>query len=369
MLTVSITVHVRGMSKQTYFYTDKPAFGLDIGHGSLKVMQLDMSQKKPSITGFGDTTFDISALNDGTIADPLPIAKAIHELFQHQLKGVITTRRVAMALPGHRTFSRAIQVPKLSSKELREAVELEIEQYAPMPLTELYLDYTIARETADSYELFAVAVPKKIVDSYLALTDMLNLKPVLIEPTMAASARFFATQDAQSNTTAVIIDFGSLTADICIFDKTITAVSTVPAGGLVFTEAIRTRLQVDQNEAGFIKTKYGLGSSVVQKDVREALEPSLQKTVAEIRRMIRYYDERFGTGSSVGQVVMLGGGANMPGLGDYLTDELRIPVRTHSHPWALFDYDGLKPPAQPDRLMYATVAGLSLLKPNEVFAI
>jgi type IV pilus assembly protein PilM len=65
-------------------------------------------------------------------------------------------------------------------------------------------------------------------------------------------------------------------------------------------------------------------------------------------------------------VVILGGGANMPGLGDYLTNVLRMPVRAFN-PWNMLNYEGLEAPSGPDRLMYATVTGLSLLDPREVF--
>jgi type IV pilus assembly protein PilM len=355
------------MNKPTYFYKDKPLFGLDIGHGSLKVMQLHAEGGQTKIVGFGTTTFDIHALNDGVIADPKAIATQVHSLFQHGLVGSITAKRVALAIPTYRTFSRSIQLPKLSDTELREAVQLEVEQYVPVPIQDLYLDYSMTGRSPDGgVELFVVAVPKTIVDSYLALTVMMGLEAILIEPTMASCARLFA-KDTQSDVPSLIIDFGSLTADISIVDKTILATSTVPAGGLVFTEAIRNKLQITQEEAGDIKTKYGMGVSVVQKDVKKALEPALEKLVTEIRRMLRYYDDRYGPDKHVGQIVILGGGANMPGLGDYLTDELKVPTRTHNHPWALFKHEGLKPPLPADRLMYVTAAGLGLAQADEVF--
>ncbi|HEV7454180.1 MAG TPA: type IV pilus assembly protein PilM [Candidatus Saccharimonadales bacterium] len=354
------------MNKPTYFYKDKPLFGLDIGHGSLKAMQLGTHDGKTVIDGYGTTKFDIHALDDGVIIDPKAIATKIHAMFQHDIVGRITAKRVAMAIPTYRTFSRAIQLPKLSDAELREAVQLELEQYVPVPLQDLYLDYVTTNESANGIELFVVAVPKKIVDSYLALSTMIGLEAILIEPTMAACARLFS-NDRQSDVPSLIIDFGSLTADICIVDKTVLATSTVPAGGLVFTEAIRNKLQITLEEAGDIKTKYGLDVSKVQKEVVAALQEPLEQLVTEIRRMLRYYEERYGPDKHVGQIVILGGGANMPGLGDYLTDVLKVPTRTHNHPWALFEHDGLKPPIPADRLMYVTVAGLALMKSGEVF--
>ncbi|PIZ61962.1 hypothetical protein COY17_03355 [Candidatus Saccharibacteria bacterium CG_4_10_14_0_2_um_filter_52_9] len=82
--------------------------------------------------------------------------------------------------------------------------------------------------------------------------------------------------------------------------------------------------------------------------------------------MIRYYEERYGNDRPVEQLITLGGGANMPGLSDYFTQSLRLAVR-YLDPWQYLDHTGLQPPAIPDRPMYATVAGLSLVRPSEVF--
>jgi type IV pilus assembly protein PilM len=83
--------------------------------------------------------------------------------------------------------------------------------------------------------------------------------------------------------------------------------------------------------------------------------------------MIRYHEEHYGSEKPIEQVIMLGGGANMPGLSEYLTDSLRLPVRVHD-PWQYLDYKGFQVPNKADRLMYATVAGLSLVNPKEIFA-
>lgn len=365
-LCLGVVKRISMNNKPPYFYTDKPLFGFDIGNGSLKVMQLESTRTGLAIVGYGTTTFDRKSFDNGVIQDHKAVSTAIRNLFKYQLVGEITTNRIAMGIPSYRTFTRLIQLPKLSDSELHEAVQLEVEQYVPRPLEELYLDYTTTRQTADSRELFVVATPKKIVDSHLALARSLGLETVSIEPAITACARLFA-RDKRSQTTTVIIDIGSLTADISIFDKSILATSTVPAGGLVFTDAIKKRLNINQEEAGFIKTKYGLDTNVAQKEVKEALYPALQRIITEVRRMIRFYEERYRPESHIDQIVMLGGGANMPGLAEYLTDQLKAPVRTHNHPWAIFDAAGHKPPAPADRLMYVTAAGLGLLNPKEVF--
>jgi len=349
----------------SYFFKDKPVFGFDLGYGSFKIMQSDTRGARPRVLGYGTASFDSSATQEGVIVKPELIAEATKKMFDQDFHGKLTTRRVAMAIPSYRSFTRTIQLPQLAGNELNQAVELEIEQYIPVPLKDLYVDYSITSKKEGSMELLAVAIPRKIVDSYLNLAEVMGMDPILIEPTTASASRLFS-YDNNSDITTVIIDFGSKTADIGIYNKTTLVTGTVPAGGMVFTKLIKDKLHVSDAEAGFIKTKYGLSMSKKQKEITTALTPALQKIVTEIRRMSRYYEERYGSDHNISQVVILGGGANMPGLGDFLTNELRMPVRAYN-PWNILHYEGMQAPSGPDRLMYATVAGLSLLDPHEVF--
>lgn len=355
-----------------YFFRAKPLFGFDIGNGSLKVMQVAVGGsgakkrvKNPQVIGYGTASFDTGAASEGVIVNPEVVAKSALELFNHHLIGDITTHRAAMTIPGYRTFTRSIQLPALKPNELLEAVRLEAEQYIPMPLDDLYLDYHILNRSKEGAEVLAVAVPRKIVDSYVDLARILNLEPVLIDTTLGAGGRLFAL-DSQSDVPTVLIDFGSLSSDISIYDKDILATGTVQGGGLSFTRNIRDKLHVTDAEAQLIKTKYGLGVSRRQKEISEALDPILQQIVKEIRRMIRYHEERYGNKRPIQQVITLGGGANMPGLSEYLTNALRMAVRS-CDPWQYFDYKGLQPPSVADKPMYATAAGLSLAEPREVF--
>lgn len=358
-------------AKISNFYHDKPLFGIDIGHGSLKVMQIvdqpqaPNSKAMPRIIGYGSANFDKSAQKDGVIVQPEIIAKAAHRLFQHDLVGDITTRRVAVAIPAYRTFTRSVQLPKLQPSELAAAVQLEAEQYISAPLDELYLDYDIIRKTETSTEIFMVAVPRTIVDSYLDLAQLLGLETVLIEPTLSSSARLLSL-DERNNLATFIIDFGSLSSDISILDTSTLVTGTVQGGGEDFTNSIKKSLNVTLDEANLIKTRYGLGVSKKQKDIVKALEPTLDQIIKEIRRTIRYYEERYGTERPISQIVTLGGGANMPGLSEYLIDKLRIPVR-HGEPWHYFNLKGLHAPSDAEKPMYATVAGLSLASPGKVF--
>lgn len=355
------------MSSKVLLYKNKPVFGLDIGFSSMKVMQIERAHKKKIVSGYGVANFDPGVLIDGVIKDPEAIAKAATEMFNKNLVGDITTRRVALAIPAARTFNRTVKLPGISGrKQLDEAVRLEAEQYIPLPVDELYIDYDVISQSADSVELLAVAAPRKIIDSYLLLTRLLGLEVIAIETTIGSGSRLFV-QAEESSMPTILIDFGSVSSDITIYDQTLVVTGTVPGGGDSFTSLISDKLKVSHAEAQVIKSKYGLGVSKKQKEITDCLTPLLDQHVKEIKRMIRYYEERSGSERRIEQVVTMGGGANMPGLSGYLTSQLRLPTRM-CNPWQKLEFGGLQPPNAIEKSMYVTVAGLALIEPEEVFA-
>jgi type IV pilus assembly protein PilM len=349
----------------TYFYQDKPVFGLDIGYNTLKVMQIGTGDNKRAIIGYGVATFEPSAIVDGVIKDPEAIAKVAHNLFAHNLVGDITTRRANVAVPAARTFTRSMTLPKLNRKDLGEAVRLEAEQYIPVPVDDLYMDFAPIAQKDKDIELLAVAIPKKVVDSYVDLLNIIGVETVSIETTISAGSRLFL-QAEQSDVPTVLIDIGSLSADITIYDNALVVTGTVPCGGDSFTAAIADALKVTRQEAHIIKTKYGLAVSKKQREITESLRPIIDQMLKEVRRMIRYYEERSGTERKINQVVTMGGGANMPGLSDYMTSHLRLAVRM-CDPWQHLDFNSLQPPNKVEKSMYITVAGLALVNPKEIF--
>lgn len=361
-------------TKVPNFYRAKPLFGLDIGTDTLKIVQLKDSSSpsigkdnKPKIMAYGYCRFDKSAMDDGVIVKPDTLAASAKQLMANGMKGRLNTNRVAMAIPANRAFSRSIKIPNMSRQQVKEAVELEAEQYLPLGLNEIYLDYQIVRKTlSNELEIVLIAIPRKIVDSYMALAEALELEAVVVESTLSSSGRIFSI-DKHSRSAAVIIDFGALSSDISIFDKDIIVSGTVEGGGVSFTELIRKLLKIPAEEAEIAKTRYGLNASKKQGEIKQALEPILQKVIKETKRMLRYYEDHYGSIKPIKQIVTLGGGSNMPGLSDYLTENLRLAVR-HGDPWQFIDYKKLGAPPEAEKSMYTNALGLALISPERIFS-
>lgn len=352
---------------QSLFYKDKPLFGLDIGTNSIKVMQISLMNKKTTsrdILGHGSIKYNKDSVSkDGVLEKPELIAQAVVELFNNKLVGEINTRRVALSVPVAKTYNKVLNLPNMPLKTLPEAIRFETEQYIPVPIDDLYTDYNITKKDDSGYELFVSAAPKKLIDSYLNVMKLLGLETVAIETTINASSRLVK-QAEHTDVPTILIDLGSQSVDITIFDKQIIVTGTVIGGGDDFTKLIAKGLDVSEQVAYKIKSKYGLLVSKKQNHIKEALDPILQSIVKEIKRMIRYYEDRNSTEHKIDQIITMGGGANLPGLSEYLTDALRLPARM-CNPWTHLNYGKLQPPNETEKTMYITVAGLALINPKE----
>ena len=348
------------------FYKDEPLFGLDIGHATLKAIQIAKPAGQPStIVGYGTSAFAPEAIQNGEIVKPELVAQAMHQLFEKNLQGKIDSRRVACALPTSRTFSRPMKLPPMDHHDIVEAVNLEAEQYIPIPPGNLYIDYEISRQDAQGIELLLMATPKKIVDSYLELLQSLELEPVAFEPSISAAARLLNIAGA-SQEPSILVDIGAVTTDIAIFDKTLLVASTVNGGGDSVTEAIAKALRQSPAQAAELKDKYGIAYSPKQQRIVDAVKPQLETLVREIQKSVRYYSQQASSsGQKITRVVSLGGGAVMPGLDHYLSKELRLPTQNLA-PWSKFSFGSLPVPSDAGCSMYLTVAGEAILTPGEL---
>jgi type IV pilus assembly protein PilM len=353
-------------SSEIYFFEDRPLFGLDIGHNTIRVMQLDLTHKMPRLKGYGSVAFDPAAIVDGVIVKPEIVSRAALHLFRKGLVGDISTNRVAVSLPANHAFTRAVRLPKIGPEDIAEAVQAEAEQYIPGHADNLYLDYMTLREDDEGIEVFIVAMSKAIIDSYMMLMHLLGLEAVLFDTSIGASARLFA-HDSQSTVPSLLVDFGTGSTEITVFNHGIVVLGTVSFGGDDITKSISRKLGITPQEALVLKSRYGLSSSLVQKQVAAAVEPSLDLLIKEIRRTIRYYEQRYVKEPPIGQIVAMGGGANMPGLTDYLTDRLRLPTRSFD-PAPYIEFGHLKHFYSADRASFVTAAGLAVAHPSEVFA-
>lgn len=356
--------------KTPLFYHKRPMFGLDIGSQTVKFLQLDIHPKKASVKAYGSVATDQKIMQSGVITNVSKAAELVDELLANSV-GSLTTNRVVMSIPVSHVFTRVLTLPAMSKKELDSAIQLEVEQSVPMPSKDLYYDYETT-DTGDEANMLVrmVAAPRDIVNSYSDVCDMLGLDLALVQTNIRADAQLCKMyEDMTPDSPYIIVDVGGDSIDVGILDDTLRVTGTVDEGGNSLTEAIAKALHLSPAKANAVKVNQGISAGTQQAKIKAAVSPILDKVIEEIKRMIRFYEERVREGSEISQILIVGGGANMPGLGDYLTNATHIATRVSS-PWGKsISFGRLEPPEHVNLPRFLTCAGLALANDEETFGL
>jgi type IV pilus assembly protein PilM len=344
------------------YFKDKPILGLDISQTGMKVMAVDA--KKWLVTGYSSVDLDPAKVQASIEGTDDYLETTLKEMLQSGLLGSLPSNHAILSIPTNRTFTHAFTVPPDAQKHIDDMIALEVDQYIPLPLETLYVDYQIINQSKEGSKALLCAVPKSIVDRCVEIAENSGLRVCAVEPSINAVARLLKfTEDA--DLTTAIVDIGPASTDIAIFDKTIRVTGSVAVGSNTFTLDIAKHLKVPLENAHQLKVLSGLNAGPRQQKIRSALEPGLKKIVTETRKVMRYYTERIDSEKKIEQLLIVGGGSNVPGIGDYFTNDLVMPARVAS-PWQLLNFGTLPQPAKQFRPRYITVAGLACVPPKEL---
>ena len=346
------------------FYKDKPIIGLDISQTGIKVMAVD--PKKWLVLGYGSVDLDPAKVQKSLDSSDNYLAENIKSLLTDKLIGTLPSNHVVLGVPTSRTFSRTFTIPLAAEKNLSDAVEVEVDQYIPIPMASLFVDYeVIARNKTDATVIMS-AVPRTLINNCTAALHEAGLQPILIEPSINSVARVLEATE-EGHLTTLIIDIGPASTDIAVLENGAIRVSGgLGIGGNTFTLDIAKKMNVALENAHQLKVLNGLNAGPRQAKITSALQPSLQRILSEVRKVIRYYNERLNDDHKIEQVLVVGSGSNVPGIGDYFTNELVMPARVAS-PWQQLDFGKLPQPSKQFRPRYITVAGLASIEPGSIW--
>lgn len=347
-------------------YKKQALFGLDIGQHTAKFLQLKQVGKKYGLVGLGSVTLENSTVIEGVIAEPEQLAEKLRDGLKRAEIGKITARSVAAGLPQAYLFSRIISLPSMAQDKLSEAVHWEAQQYIPMPMNDLYLDYEIVTTLKDDkgepreYEILLVAAPRAIIDSYMKLFEFMQLIPHSLETTLAANIRALHPHGSQ-DAAVVVIDAGSTATDMAIVTDVVRVTTTIAFGGDSLTYDLTQKLKIAEANAIEIKTKFGIGPSGLQPKILAAVGPRLNTLITEVQKLIKYYHERGQTEKtqSIQRILLTGGVSRMPGFAEYLSAHTKLPVDISS-PWDHQPMKKAQPLPHTTATAYTTAFGLAL---------
>jgi len=123
--------------------------GLDLGSFSIKVVCLSKHGKGYRLEAIGIALNPYGARPGGDDASQVKVAEAVKKLLSDTR---LSSAKAMLALPESSVYTRVVEMPSLSDSELASAIHWEAEQYVPVPLDQVNIDYEVISRPDKSSE-------------------------------------------------------------------------------------------------------------------------------------------------------------------------------------------------------------------------
>lgn len=337
--------------------------GLDIGHSSIKMIQLAINNGHISIIAADKARID-SAYEDRQQRKSFVVAEIKRMLAEGNFRG----RNVVSCLPNERLRITSLRLAETNSDEIERALRKEVTQRFGLDPDKDAINFLRAGdvrqgdETKSEFILFAA--DDESIKDHIELLEEAGLKPVGIDAVPCALFRSFERslqRQEDRERTAIFVDIGSqFTTVVFGHGREISFVKQIQMGGQSFNQEIAAKLGVSITEAEMLRSRIrsertanagselwastqspigqdNLPGSETPKEPLQTLDPSTQqvmvdavRTVAEnlareISLCFRYYTVTF-RGKRVERAVFSGGEAYEKILLNVLRRQLAVEV-------------------------------------------
>jgi type IV pilus assembly protein PilM len=171
---------------------DNP-IGLDISELSVKFVQFKKLGRHLDLAVFSDVPLPQGLMNHEIISSDRGVTDFLVDLFATKSyhSGRLKGRSVVASIPESKAFVRVINLPSLLPEELETAVPIEAEQYIPLPIDQMELDWQVIAPSqepgagSEGLKVLITATPKEYVAN---LVEVLNSAGLVVQAVEAESA-------------------------------------------------------------------------------------------------------------------------------------------------------------------------------------
>ncbi len=317
------------------FGLKKPTFlGIDFGTSSIKAVELRVEEDKVYLNNYAEinlTTIERGG-DDGQGNYDARVTTYLRALLERlQPK----TKQVYVAMPAFIGLVALAEFPRMSEKELQEAIQFEAHKYIPSPLEEVALSWEIVGEvggsspdgkSAGKVEVLLVAALNKEVERYESYIGSVGYDMQLLELETFSMVRAVVDGDAG---VFLVADIGSRATNLVLVENGLVKVSrNLDVGGRDITRTLTEGLGISEDRAESLKKS---SKDYLNAPGNKLIFPALEAILSEMQRIIGMHQTRH-PDRPIDGIILSGGTAGLTGLSTYYSNLLNLPV-TIGDPW------------------------------------
>jgi type IV pilus assembly protein PilM len=305
-------------------------FALDIGTSAIRVVQLKQSGEGWNLVKYGAAPVDIRIASSDAPEDQRRLGEVITNLIT---QAGITLHNVVVGIPSNKTFVTVVDLPDLPAQELASTIKYQAEQFIPMSLDDVKIDWSILGKSVrdpGKIEVLLASVANKFSEARLDMIENLGLNVVAIEPDSIALVRSLLPLGAKD--VRMIIDFADFTTDIVIvLDGAPRLVRSIPVGMQTLVKAAMQNLNIDNNQATQFILKFGLYPDRLEGQIIKSLDATLEQFAGEVVKSAKFFQSRY-PNIPISSVVLSGYALSIPAFGEYLATKTGLAT-TAGNAW------------------------------------
>lgn len=335
-------------------------FGIDVGATTIKVVAITKENSKYILTSAGMIAAPSKGMLSESLTDQEQIAQSIRKLVDLTK---INTDSVNVALPENQVYTKVIDMPVLSDKELSSAIYWEAEQYIPVPLSNITLDWQVLKRPAhakeqSTMEVLLVGAPVSLIEKYKRVLSLAGFTINAIEIELISIIRALVVGDAFPN--SLIVHIGAVSTSLAIIkDQTLVFTYSIASGGIAISRAIASDFGFTLDQAEEYKRVYGLSKDALNGKINQAASPIMMSIITEVKKTLTYYAEKYKSDLPVQQIILSGGTAKMPSLDTFFAQNTEIET-VIANPLKLFQNQQIPKEIVDNALSYSIAVGLAL---------
>jgi len=338
--------------------------GLDIGHNSIKAIQLVVNAGQISVFAADETRIDPAVNSDESARRDVVVSALRRMLSQGDFRG----RDVISCVPSGKLKITSLRLSEAEKGAVEQALRKEVALRFGLDPNEDAIDYVVAGHVRQGdelkSELVVFATDNQTIRDHIRMLEEADLKPVSIDTIPCALFRSFERslrRQEDRELTVVFVDVGSCFTTV-VFGRggEISFVKQIPIGGERFAQQVAAKLGVSVSEAETLRESLRVESSLrslkqdaedgpsrqeepdVDASTRHAVSDAVTSVAEELAKEVslclRYYTVTF-RGKRVERAVFAGGGAYEDILLNVLRRQLAVEIEV-AEPLRGFDLSG-----------------------------
>ncbi len=315
---------------------NKNLVGIDFGSATIKIVQLQKNDHQYQLVTYSLGKKPHTSAKFESEKNQKEIVSLLHEMLR---QARVTTDQAVAALPPASVFNTVIEMPKMSAKEMTQAIHWEAKKLIPLPIEKMKLTWQtipdkLQPKDAKTTQIILTAASNDVINSYMSIFHQTDLQLVGLETEVSALKRSLLPQAPGSY---LLLDIGTTSSSATAFFNGLPLITrNINIGSVTIDNQIASTMNITADRAEQFRLDVGIAASQANHPAAKAITFVLDNMIVqEIKRLIASFEQK--NNQKIKQVILTGGCAQMKNLSAYMQQKLSIDVAM-SDPWQYISY-------------------------------